>query len=310
VVSLTRLSGWAGNAGILSKETMPETMLALIESGEPTWSYARRLLSALENEEPHSLKDEDGLPLVYQQDEVTFHPPIRRPVTFRDFYAFEAHVAAARAARGQGVPEEWYRFPVFYFSNPNPIYGPGEAVPYPAYTRKLDFELEAACIIGKPGMNIRAEEAGDHIFGYTILNDWSARDVQREETRVGLGPAKAKDFATSLGPWIVTPDDLEDRQTDGPGVYDLEMRARINGEERSRGNWKDLHYSFGEMIARASHEVQLLPGELIGSGTVGTGCLLDLTKGEGPWLQPGDEVELEIERLGVLKNTVARREVL
>ncbi len=143
-----------------------------------------------------------------------------------------------------------------------------------------------------------------YIFGYTIFNDWSARDIQRREVKVGLGPAKAKDFASSLGPWIVTPEELQERATGRPGVYDLEMTARLNGQIVSRGNWKDLHYSFGEMIARASQDVYLLPGDVIGSGTVGSGCLLEITGGRGPWLSPGDVVELEIERLGVLRNTV------
>jgi fumarylacetoacetate (FAA) hydrolase len=306
VLSLPGLCAWVEKKERLLQFRLPETMLEFIQAGEPLQHYVRNLLKDLENEDPKSLKYENGFTLAFSLKEVVLHAPLPRPVTFRDFYAFEAHVAAAKAARGQSVPDEWYRFPVFYFSNPNPIFGPEDNISYPSYTRKLDFELEVACIIGKEGINIPAENAGEYIFGYTILNDWSARDVQREETKVGLGPAKAKDFASSLGPWIVTPDELQDRFTGRPGVYDLEMRARINGKERSCANWKDLHYSFGEMIARASQEVRLLPGEVIGSGTVGTGCLLDLTKGKGPWLQPGDEIELEVERLGVLKNRIVK----
>jgi fumarylacetoacetate (FAA) hydrolase len=309
VLSLPGLCAWVEKKERLLQFRLPGTMLEFIQAGEPLQHYVRNLLQDFGNEDPNALKYENGLSLAFSLNEVVLHAPLPRPVTFRDFYAFEAHVAAAKAARGQSVPDEWYRFPVFYFSNPNTIFGPGEPVTYPSYTRKLDFELEAACVIGKAGMNIQAEEAEDYIFGYTILNDWSARDIQREETKVGLGPAKAKDFASSLGPWIVTSDELQDRSTGRSGVYDLAMRARINGEEKSCGSWKDLHYSFGEMIARASQDVQLLPGEVIGSGTVGTGCLLDLTKGQGPWLQPGDQVELEIERLGVLKNTVIEREI-
>jgi fumarylacetoacetate (FAA) hydrolase len=217
-------------------------------------------------------------------------------------------VTTAFANRGREVPEEWYQFPVFYFGNPNSIYGNGEAVPYPSYTQCLDYELEVACIIGKPGRNIPAEGAEEYIFGYTIFNDWSARDIQRIETRVGLGPAKAKDFASSLGPWVVTPDELKEKATGRPGVYDMQMVARVNGQERSRGNWKDMHYSFGELIERASAETWLMPGDVIGSGTVGTGCLLELTRGEGPWLEPGDVVELEVERVGVLANQVVRRD--
>jgi 2-keto-4-pentenoate hydratase/2-oxohepta-3-ene-1,7-dioic acid hydratase in catechol pathway len=140
------------------------------------------------------------------------------------------------------------------------------------------------------------------------LNDWSARDLQRREMRVGLGPAKGKDFASSLGPWIVTPDELASRTAGRPGVYDLAMAASVNGEERSRGNWKDIYYSFGQIIERASANVTLYPGEVIGSGTVGTGCLLELTRGQGPWLQPGDEVVLEIELLGILYNRIAKTE--
>jgi fumarylacetoacetate (FAA) hydrolase len=144
----------------------------------------------------------------------------------------------------------------------------------------------------------------DHIFGFTIFNDWSARDIQKQEMAVGLGPAKGKDFASSFGPYILTIDEIIDRSDGRPGVYDLAMKARINGEEVSSGNWKSLYYSFGQMIERASEEVTLMPGDIIGSGTVGTGCLLELTKGQGPWLSKGDIIELEIERFGVLRNTI------
>lgn len=229
------------------------------------------------------------------------------PRSLRDFYAFEQHVKTAYENRGRDVPKEWYEFPVFYYTNTSAIYGPDDTIPYPSYSDALDYELEVACVIGKAGIDIRAEDAEDYIFGYTIFNDWSARDVQRKEMKVGLGPAKGKDFAKSFGPYLVTPDELADRHTGRPGVYDLEMVARVNGVERSRGNWKDLYWSFGQMIERASQDVWLQPGDVIGSGTVGTGCLLELTRGEGPWLQPGDVVELEIERLGVLRNTIGER---
>lgn len=234
------------------------------------------------------------------------HPPLR-PTTLRDAYAFEQHVRTASQNRGRDVPKEWYEFPVFYYTNPHSIFGPEEVIPYPAYTSALDYELEIAVVIGKAGMNIRAEEAEEYIFGYTIFNDWSARDVQRAEMKVGLGPAKGKDFASSLGPFLVTREALADRAAGRPGVYDLEMRARVNGVEMSKGNLKDIYWSFGEIIARASQSTMLVPGDVIGSGTVGTGCLLELTKGEGPWLKPGDVVELEVERIGVLRNTIGRK---
>ncbi|HMB23780.1 MAG TPA: fumarylacetoacetate hydrolase family protein, partial [Anaerolineales bacterium] len=171
-------------------------------------------------------------------------------------------------------------------------------------TSAMDYELEIAAVIGKGGMDIKAEDAPAHIFGYTIFNDWSARDIQRKEMAVGLGPAKGKDFASSFGPVIVTHETLADKATNRPGVYDLEMTARVNGKEFSRGNFKDIHWSFGEIIARVSECVMLNPGDVIGSGTVGTGCLLELTKFQGPWLNHGDVVELEIERIGILRNII------
>ncbi|MEW6084058.1 MAG: fumarylacetoacetate hydrolase family protein [Chloroflexota bacterium] len=236
-------------------------------------------------------------------DEVKFLSPLT-PTTLRDGYAFEQHVKTANKNRGREVPEEWYQFPVFYFTNPNTAFGHDDTIPYPHYTQAVDYELEIAAIIGKGGMNIKAEDAEEHIFGYTIFNDWSARDVQRKEMIVGLGPAKGKDFASAFGPVIVTREALADKAAGRPGVYDLEMVARVNGKELSRGNWKDMHWSFGEIIARASDSVMLYPGDVIGSGTVGTGCLLELTKFQGPWLNHGDVVELEVERIGVLRNTV------
>lgn len=305
VIDLEAARTWAQGARSLPPEPLSRTFFELLQAGEPAWAYTRNLINILEGEDPLRLKSSQHKPVGYPLTKVILYPPLPRPMSLRDFYAFEGHVAAAFANRGKQVPEEWYQFPAFYYSNPNAIFGPNEVVPYPSYTQELDYELEVACVIGKPGINLAVEDAEQFIFGYTIFNDWSARDVQRLERNVGLGPAKAKDFASSLGPWIVTPDELNDRSTGRPGVYDLQMTARINGEERSCGNWKDIHFSFGEMIARASMDVYLLPGDVIGSGTVGTGCLLELTKGQGPWLQHGDLVELEIERLGILANRVA-----
>ncbi|HEY2981070.1 MAG TPA: fumarylacetoacetate hydrolase family protein [Anaerolineales bacterium] len=238
--------------------------------------------------------------------QVAFHSPIR-PTTVRDGYAFEQHVKTANANRGREVPKEWYEFPVFYFANAGNVFGPNDEIPYPHYTDALDYELEIAVVIGKRGRDLNPKDAIDHIFGYTIFNDWSARDVQRKEMAVGLGPAKGKDFASSFGPYLVTPDEFADRATEKPGVYDLTMLARLNGETRSQGNFKDMYWSFGDLLARASDGVDLLPGDVIGSGTVGTGCLLELTKFQGPWLQPGDVVELEIDGIGVLRNQVAER---
>jgi len=221
----------------------------------------------------------------YDLAAVDFRPPVLHPPSVRDFYAFEQHVKTARASRGLEVPQEWYEFPVFYFSNPGAIYGPGDEIPKPSDTNELDYELEVAAIIGAHG----------EIGGFTIMNDWSARDLQRAEMRVGLGPSKGKDFATSLGPVVVTQDEF-----DGSSGT---MVARVNGEERSRGNLADMYYSWGAIVAHAARNTRLLPGEVLGSGTVGTGCILEL--GDGRWLQTGDLVELEVEGIGILRNTIA-----
>ena len=238
--------------------------------------------------------------------EIQFLAPIQ-PTNLRDAYAFEQHVRTASQNRGRDVPQEWYKFPAFYYTNPHTIFGPNEVIPYPCYTSALDFELEIAVIIGKSGCDIKPEDAPAHIFGYTIFNDWSARDVQREELRIGLGPAKGKDFASSLGPVIVTSEALADQAANRPGVYDLTMTAKVNGVEMSRANLKDIFWSFGEIIARASDTCELQAGDVIGSGTVGTGCLLELTKGQGPWLNEDDVVELEIEGIGILKNIIGEK---
>ena len=210
--------------------------------------------------------------------------PVPRPPSVRDFFAFEQHIATARANRGAEVPAEWYEFPAFYFTNPAAICGPGAEIRYPAGTAMLDYELEVAAIIGADG----------RIGGFTIMNDWSARDIQRGEMRVGLGPAKAKDFATSLGPVLVTPDEFDGSQA--------VMTARVNGEERSRGNLADIYYAWPALLDQAARNTVLRPGDVIGSGTVGTGCILE--HDDGRWLVPGDTVELKVAGLGVLRNQI------
>jgi fumarylacetoacetate (FAA) hydrolase len=224
----------------------------------------------------------------YGLEDVRLLAPVPHPPSVRDAYAFEEHVKnAARVTGRPGVPEEWYEIPVFYFSNPAAIYGPEDEIPYPAGSEELDYELEVAAVIGADGA----------IGGFTIMNDWSARDLQRKEMKVGLGPAKGKDFATSLGPFVVTPDEL--------GELSLEMVARVNGEERSRGNLGDMFHSWAAILERASANTRLVPGDVIGSGTVGSGCILE--HGDGRWLQPGDVVELEVEGIGVLRNRIGQK---
>ena len=246
------------------------------------------------------MDDELAYPLNY----VKLVAPVRKPGALRDFFAFERHVKMAFGLNNRKVPAEWYQFPVFYFSNPGSIQAPNAVIVRPANSSQLDYELEIACVIGKEGRNITSERAEEYIAGYTIFNDWSARDLQRVETRVGQGPAKGKDFASSLGPWLVTPDELEERKTDRKTVFDLEMRAYLNGGLRSQANMRELYYSFAEMIVHASKNATLYPGDVLASGTCGSGCLLELTGGQGPWLQEGDEVVLEIDGLGQLRNRI------
>jgi fumarylacetoacetate (FAA) hydrolase len=217
-------------------------------------------------------------------DDVVLRAPVLHPPAIRDFYAFEQHVRTARASRGLDVPDEWYEIPVFYFSNTAAVYGPDDEILYPSGTAELDYELELAAVIGADGQ----------IAGFTVMNDWSARDLQRAEMKVGLGPSKGKDFATSIGPVVVTVDEF-----DGTAGT---MVARVNGEERSRGDVADMHHSWQTIRDHAALNTRLLPGDILGSGTVGSGCILEL--GDGRWLQPGDVVELEVEGVGVLRNVV------
>lgn len=238
--------------------------------------------------------------------DLAFGSPILQPPSLRDFYAFEGHVRTMWERRGGTVPAAWYRLPIFYFSNVSEIRGPDEAVWCPAASQELDYELEVAALIDTPVHDLPAERGEEAIGGYMVFNDWSARDLQREETAVRLGPAKGKDFASSIGPWLTTPDELADTRR-GKG-YNLTMKATVNGNELSHGTWADAHFSFGEMVARASADVRLRPGDLIGSGTVGTGCLLEV-KDEilKRYLEPGDEVTLAVERLGALTAPIVER---
>jgi fumarylacetoacetate (FAA) hydrolase len=243
--------------------------------------------------------------------------PVPRPASCRDGYAFRQHVAAGRRNRGVGMIPEFDQYPVFYFTNHQAVCGPGTISCMPDHFQKLDFELEVAIVIGKGGRNIRADKADAYIAGYTIMNDLSARTLQMEEMLLSLGPAKGKDFATALGPWLVTPDELGDwKQAPKAGhngnAYNLEMTCKINGKTVSTGNMADMDWTFAELIERASYGCDLYPGDVIGSGTVGTGCFLELN-GTGKlndpnyreqWLQPGDVVEMEVTGLGILSNTI------
>jgi 2-keto-4-pentenoate hydratase/2-oxohepta-3-ene-1,7-dioic acid hydratase in catechol pathway len=204
---------------------------------------------------------------------------------------------------------EWYEFPVFYFSNPYATRGPDDDVAIPADCTEMDYELEVAAVVGRSGSDLDAADAEKHVVGYTVMNDWSARDLQRREMKLSMGPVKGKDFATSLGPALVTVDEIEPYRKDK--AFDLQMVARVNGEEWSRASLAEIHWSFGDMIAWASRGTRVEAGDVIGSGTCGSGCILELSLVHGteryPWLKAGDVVELEVEHLGVLRNTVVGR---
>ena len=251
--------------------------------------------------------------LALDEADLEFGLPVIRPPAFRDFYAFEQHVATMWTRRGSEIPEAWYRLPIFYFSNVSELRGPGEPVWAPRGSLELDFELEIGAVVDTPAYNLDVTRAADAIGGYCIVNDWSARDLQRDETSVRLGPAKGKDFAVTVGPWITTPDELTDRLAPGASAPDLIGTVHVTGAdgrttEVSRGSWAAARYSFAQMLERACADVHVRPGELLGSGTVGTGCLLEVKDQTlGRWLEPGDVVRLEIERLGSLTSPVVAR---
>ena len=229
--------------------------------------------------------------------------PLPRPTQIRDCLTFETHLKNAyaslerRTGRKIGIPAVWYEQPIYYKANRMNVIGPGATIEWPRYAKVLDYELELACVIGRKGRDISVDEAGDHIFGYTILNDVSARDAQGKEMAGQLGPAKGKDFDTGnvFGPWIVTADAIG-------GARNLDMEVRVNGERRGGGNSRDMHHGFDDIIAFISQSETLYPGEILGSGTVGTGCGLEI----GRYLEDGDEIELEIENIGVLRNVIRK----
>lgn len=243
--------------------------------------------------------------------------PIPHPSSFRDAYAFRQHVETSRLNRGLEMIPEFDQFPVFYFSNHQAIQGPGKVYAMEKHFDRMDFELEVAIVIKKEGMNITAEDADDYIGGFMILNDLSARALQMEEMKLNLGPAKGKDFASMFGPYLVTPDEITNEKVEPKkghigNCYDLEMTCVVNGIEVSRGNFKEMHWTFAEIIERISYGAKLYPGDIIGSGTVGTGCFLELN-GTGKrqdvtyreqWLQPNDSIEMSITGLGKLVNSV------
>jgi 2-keto-4-pentenoate hydratase/2-oxohepta-3-ene-1,7-dioic acid hydratase in catechol pathway len=284
----------------LARALVPPDMLEYLRGGETSATFARATLAELaaqiaEGAPAAGLAGRRGERIVFAPDEVRLVAPLPNPASMRDFYAFEGHVKKGFEKRGEPMPEEWYKFPVYYKGNHASIIGPGEPVHWPSFTEKFDYELELAIVIGKEGRNIPREKAMEHVAGFTVMNDFSARDMQRAEMKVRLGPAKGKDFATAIGPVLVTPDEIAD-------PYNLGMRARVNGETWSEGNSGAMHHRFDRMIEHASMDETLRAGDLIGSGTVAGGCGLELDR----WVKPGDVIELEIDGIGRLANTVVR----
>jgi fumarylacetoacetate (FAA) hydrolase len=278
------------------------TMLELVRDQDARMPRIRSLLALAAELSSVALHDPRRVQLL---------APLPRPVSIRDGYAFRRHVEAARRNRGLPMIPEFDHFPVFYFSNALSVIGPGELRVGRRRLEHLDFELEAFCVIGRTVTNPSLGEADDAIFGYGVLNDFSARALQAEEMRLNLGPAKGKDFATAMGPWLVTKDELAAAgrivPTPKGSLVRAAMTAEVNGVEVSRGDLSDMHWTFAQIVQRAADGVTLEPGEVIGSGTVGTGCFLELNGSKGAperWLRPGDSVSLTIEGLGTLTNDV------
>ncbi len=288
---------------------IPDNMNAFLAGGEELMERAKKINTAIING------------TLAAKEEIFFEllAPVPHPSSCRDGYAFRQHVASARRNRKLAMIPEFDSYPIFYFTNHNAIQGPGEVTCMPDHFEKLDFELEAAVVIGKKGRNISAAKADDYIAGYMIMNDMSARTLQMEEMLLNLGPAKGKDFSTVIGPWLVTPDELEPYKVSAkPGhvgnAYNLSMKCWVNGVEVSSGSVADMDWTFAEIIERCAYGVDILPGDVIGSGTVGTGCFLELNgtglfndpSFEPQWLQEGDVVEMEITGLGRLSNTIRK----
>jgi 2-keto-4-pentenoate hydratase/2-oxohepta-3-ene-1,7-dioic acid hydratase in catechol pathway len=277
----------------LADALLPASMREFLEGGSSAMTAARDAIEFFDKTGARRGPNDETL--LYPPAEVQLLTPLPNPASLRDFFAFEAHVKKGFEKRGEPMPPQWYEIPVYYKSGHHNIIGTDANVPWPSFTQKFDYELELAAIVGKQGRNIPAARAGEFIAGFTVMNDFSARDVQRQEMAVRLGPAKGKDWCTALGPFLVTPDEVGD-------PYNLHMTAHINGELWSEGNSGTMYWKFEQMIAFLSNDDTVYPGDVIGSGTVGGGCGLELDR----WIQPGDVIELEIENIGVLRNRVVR----
>ncbi len=297
IIDLAEAFEWLGKAG-----QAPHDILDLIRRQDALMPLCSQILKAAQ---------EGKLPkgALHDEAKTTLISPIPRPTSMRDGYAFRQHVEAARRNRGVPMIPEFDHFPIFYFTNHLAVTGPGDVAVQKDAQDKLDFELEVAVVVGRPGKNIPAGKADEHIFGYTVMNDWSARTLQMKEMLLNLGPAKGKDFATSLGPYLITRDELAPHAVPSAQGerHNLKMKAFVQGKQVSDGNLKDMSWTFGQILERCSYGVHLQIGEVIGSGTVGTGCFLELNGSkitDNQWLKPGEEVVMEVEGLGRLVNHV------
>lgn len=292
-------------------EAAPATMQLLLQD----WDANLAICKATETQIINDISKFEHLPM----QQACLLAPVTQAISCRDGYAFRQHVAAARRNRGVPMIPEFDMYPIFYFTNHNAIQGPGVIECMPDHFQKLDFELEVAIVVCKKGRNITAAEADNYIGGFMIMNDMSARTLQMEEMLLNLGPAKGKDFSTVIGPMLVTPDELEVfkvpcKPNHTGNAYNLEMKCMVNGIQVSQGNVSDMDWTFAEILERCAYGTDILPGDVIGSGTVGTGCFLELN-GTGllndkdykaQWLQDGDVVEMEIDMLGKLSNTIKK----
>ena len=301
--------GWIQGEGIvdmqLADKRLPTEMLAFIEDHEAYFD----IIQTLSTVQPH-----------HKIEEVDILAPLPNPPSIRDFIGFEQHMLNASKSFGHSISDVYYEIPVFYFTNHHAVYGPNDQIKRPKKESKLDLELEMAVVIGKKGKDISAENADDYIFGYTVFNDWTARSIQKQEMQMPLGPAKGKDFANAFGPCIVTKDEFEKFRCEinraehpkylrmplsSSNRFDVRMTAKINGNTICEGNYKTICWTFPEMIERASrNNVSLQPGDILGSGTVGWGSLIENNFSVHRPIEPGDVVELEIEGIGILRNEV------
>ena len=288
------------NAGALLDIPNPVTMLNLLDMGPIGPSQLTNAIAEFHARTADETLLPEAITAPRWMAEVL--APLPRPRSLRDLYTYEAHVAAGSARRGRQVPDAWYEMPIYFHQHPGSIVGPDAPVAAPRLGAQLDFEAEIAVVIGKPGRDISTAAAWDHVVGLTIMNDWSLRDLQTREMSVGLGPAKSKDFATSLGPAIVTLDELASYLIDGR--HDLRVDIILNGDEAATTRSGGHHWSVPDVIAHISLGVTLEPGDVIGLGTMPNGCLLDIASPDFPWLQPHDVVDIQVQGLGRLRNQI------